>query len=123
MKQFNIDCDNINIGGSIFCSSDVTFMYDGIIDESYDTLKCDFHLNGDLYVVCNHLYYIGYDNNIIEPKLLKSYNKNDFRLITADKVYIKCPNLKVGKNIHAYYDKFDELRFLKLNKIIYNIKK
>lgn len=134
MKVFNINNKNITISGSIYCDNDITFLPTHLIDVTYDTIQYDFHIKGDLYIFCNRLYMIGNEdiinnslsaNNVlygisartIDSDLSYNYDKNDFRVIKADKVYLRCPNLKVGKDIYAFYTGFDELRRLKLKKI------
>jgi hypothetical protein len=134
MKVFNVDNENITINGNIYCDNDITFLPTHLIDVTYDTIQYDFHIKGDLYIFCDRLYMVGNEdiiNNslsvtdvlygisdiIIDSNLSCNYDKNDFRVIKADRVYLRCPNLKVGKDIYAFYIGFDEVRRLKLEKI------
>ena len=135
MKVFNIDNSNITISGNIYCNSDIEFSLNHRINLDYDTIWYDFHIKGNLYIICDKLYLLGFEkilNNslsreqvidgvaarTIDPTLSKDYDRNDFRVIKSDRVYIRCPNLKVGKDIYAYHCGIeDELRSLKLKQI------
>jgi len=119
MEKLNIDCNNITIRGNIYCKGDVILTPNAVIDESYNVIKYDFGITGDLWIFCNHLYILngGLGARIFDHDMSIKYNKTDFKVIKADKIYIRCPNLKIGKDVWAYYDDFDQLRNLKLNKI------
>lgn len=135
MEKFNIDCENINILGNIYCKGNIIFTFDENIDESYDTIKYDINIKGDLWIICDNLFVLGDKrikrlrnktflkkdvfgfNEQTEKSSLLEYNKTDFKLIKSDNVYIRCPNINISRNIIGYYSKFDELRNLKLRKI------
>lgn len=124
MRIVNILSQNINIGGGIYCISDITFPY-GKFDKELcmddNTISYDIDIKGDLFITGNMYLYehplVITNDELWNDYLRKDYNKTDFRVIKADHVNFVYKSIRVGKDITAYYDFIDEIRLLKLKEI------
>ncbi len=127
MKIFNIDNNIIRIGGGIYCSNDVTFFPDRYTYNysSYDCprtdiLTYDLDIMGDLFIIGQlhlHCYPVLDPMKLIYNSKVPIYDENDFRIIKADTINMKCSDISIGKDITAFYNCSDRLRILKLNKM------
>ena len=125
MKEFNIDNKIIRIGGGIYCFDDVTFFPDPYSYNYYsydcprnDIMTYNLDIKGDLFIIGKlylHCYPVLDPMTLIYNKNVSVYDENDFRIIKADTINMKCGDISIGKDITAFYNGFDKLRVLKLN--------